>query len=80
MTPDPAKRLRQYPDDPDVWEYDVSYMRTLFPRTPCRGCPNHHPQNDIAACEDLPMDRQCDQSTVWYGEHIEIANKLEGTI
>jgi len=72
---DPAKRLRQHPDDPNVWEYDVVYIRTMFENTPCRGCPNHHSETH---CEDILMDRQCDQSTVWYGEHIEIANKLEG--
>jgi hypothetical protein len=73
--PDPAKRLRQHPDDPNVWEYDVSYIRTLFPRTPCRGCPH----GGIDRCgEPKGPERDCEDSTVWYGEHIEIANKLEG--
>lgn len=75
MTPDPAKRLRQHPDDPNVWEYDVAYIRALFTRTPCRGCPNHHSGTN---CEDMLMDRNCEENTVWYGHHIEIANKLEG--
>jgi hypothetical protein len=72
---DPTKRLRQHPDDPNVWEYDVVYIRAMFPNTPCRGCQNHHSETH---CEDILMDRQCAITTVWYGEHIEIANKLEG--
>lgn len=75
MSLDPAKRLRQHPDDPNVWEYDVGYIRTLFLRTPCRGCP-YGGMHDRC---DKPKDntRACEQSTVWYGHHIEIANKLE---
>ncbi len=72
---DPAKRLRQHPDDPNVWEYDVVYIRAMFPRTPCRGCP-YGGEDRCESPEDPARD--CDQSTVWYGEHIEIANKLEG--
>jgi hypothetical protein len=74
MTPDPAKRMRQHPDDPNVWEYKVSYIRTLFPRTPCRGCPERN------KCETggLEPERDCNKNTIWYGQHIEIANKLEG--
>jgi hypothetical protein len=74
MTPDPAKRLRQHPDDPNVWEYPVKYIRTLFTRTPCRGCPAHN------RCESGTYQRDgrdCEENTVWYGHHIEIANKLE---
>jgi hypothetical protein len=74
MTPDPARRKRQHPDDPNVWEYDVAYIRTLFSRTPCRGCPARN------ECEvgELEPKRDCKANTVWYGQHIEIANKLEG--
>ncbi len=74
MNLDPAKRLRQYPDDPNVWEYPVDYVREMFPRTPCRGCPLHN------KCEsgELEPERDCKGHTVWYGQHIEIANKLEG--
>jgi len=76
MKPSVAQRLRQHPDDPNVWEYDITYIRTLFPRTPCRGCP----YGGMERC-DAPDDdpsRYCDESTVWYGQHTEIANKLEG--
>lgn len=75
IKPDPAKRLRQHPDDPNVWEYDVGYMRTLLTKTLCRGCL----YGGIDRCwEPKGPERACEDSTVWYGEHIEIANKLEG--
>jgi len=76
IKPDPAKRLRQHPDDPNVWEYDVGYMRTLFTRTPCRGCLYGGVGRCVQPGDD--PERDCEDSTVWYGEHIEIANKLEG--
>jgi hypothetical protein len=75
MKPSVAQRLRQHPDDPNVWEYDVDYIRTLFPRTPCRGCPAH---NKCEPGVELESERDCSENTVWYGHHIEIANKLEG--
>lgn len=71
-----AKQLRQHPDDPNVWEYSLSYMREVFKETPCRGCPNHGVRP--TRCEELSNERRCEQNTVWYGEHIEVANKLEG--
>lgn len=70
---DQSKRLRQHPDDPNVWEYHVNYIRSVFPRTPCRGCPHH-----TLECPDGTAQQSCKENTVWYGEHIEIANKLEG--
>jgi hypothetical protein len=73
----PAQRLRQHPDDPNVWEYSLSYMRAVFEETPCRGCPSHGVRP--TRCEELPNERRCEQTTVWYGEHIEVANKLGGT-
>ena len=75
MNLDPAKRMRQHPDDPNVWEYPVNYIRTLFPRTPCRGCPA---DNKCGTGVELESERDCHENTVWYGQHIEIANKLEG--
>lgn len=76
MRPSPVQRLRQHPDDPEVWEYPLSHMRVVFDDTPCRGCPNHTVRT--VTCEKLSSERRCAHNTVWYGEHIEIANKLEG--
>lgn len=71
---DPSKRLRQHPDDPNVWEYHVNYIRSAFSGTPCRGCPENRNGYD---CPDDTDRRGCRENTVWYGEHIEVANKLE---
>jgi hypothetical protein len=70
-----SERLRQHPEDPNVWEYPVNYIRTVFPRTPCRGCP----KRDECRSE-LAEELDCEENTVWYGEHIEVANKLEGKV
>ena len=75
MNLDPAKRMRQHPDDPNVWEYDVSYIRALVPKTPCIGCPYGGRERCDAPDDDT--SRKCDVNTVWYGQHIDIANKLE---
>jgi hypothetical protein len=71
----PSKRLRQHPDDPNVWEYPVGYVRSVFPRAPCRGCPE---RINGDTCPDGTASQSCKENTVWYGEHIEVANKLEG--
>lgn len=71
-----SERLRQHPEDPNVWEYPVNYVRTVFPRSPCRGCPRHNNCTPGNVVEEL----DCEENTVWYGEHIEVANKLEDNI
>lgn len=80
MTPrlDPRKRLRQHPEDPEVWEYTVSYVRTVFPAMPCRGCMHHNGGDCSNSYSNSGALDKCKDDTVWYGEHIEVANKLEG--
>jgi hypothetical protein len=70
------QKLRQHPDDPLVWEISTDTLRNMgHIGPPCSGCPYFTDKN-------CPMDtdeKSCRPGTVWYGEHILIANKLEGT-
>jgi hypothetical protein len=69
-----ADKLRQHPDDPLVWEIDTGTAVKMGLNGPCRGCP-YSTNQDCPVADD---ERSCRSGTVWYGEHILIANKLEG--
>lgn len=87
-TPDPARRIRQNPQYPDVWEYPVEHIRELYwmtKGTPCRGCPHHgvdSPTGNVCLLKgtEVSTEKNCRQDTVWYGEHIHMANILEGKL
>jgi hypothetical protein len=69
------QKLRQHPDDPNVWEITTDTLRKMgHIGSVCRGCP-YLPNLE---CPILGDERSCRSGTVWYGEHILIANKLEG--
>jgi hypothetical protein len=70
----PEDRLRQHPDDPLVWEITTDTATRMILGGPCRGCPYSTDQ----LCPAPEDERSCRVGTVWYGEHIFIANKLEG--
>jgi hypothetical protein len=69
------QKLRQHPDDPLVWEITADTLRKMgHIGFVCGGCP-YLPN---AKCPPRGDERSCLSGTVWYGEHILIANKLEG--
>jgi hypothetical protein len=70
-----SKKLRQHPDDPNVWEITTDTAVNMQLITPCRGCP-YLPNLE---CPILGDERSCREGTVWYGEHILVVNKLEGS-
>ena len=85
MTPTPARRIRQNPHYPDVWEYPVEHIRDMFKSIPCRGCPHHRRtsiSNGLCSLKgtEVSTEKNCRQDTVWYGEHIHAANILEGKL
>lgn len=81
-TPDPARRIRQHPSYPDVWEYPVEHIRELLltKGTPCRGCPHQRSNVCLLKGTEVSTEKNCRQYTVWYGEHIHMANILEGKL
>jgi len=71
----PADKLRQHPDDPNVWEITTDTARKMgYIGSLCSGCP-YLPNLE---CPVASNEMSCRSGTVWYGEHILIANKLEG--
>jgi hypothetical protein len=68
------QKLRQHPDDPNIWEITTSTALSMGVRPPCNGC-LYLTNRECPAADD---ERSCRSGTVWYGEHILIANKLEG--
>ncbi len=76
--------MRTYPDDPDVHELPGELIRTLNPEVThsCQGCPHWYTRVE----DECPYDNAdlmgpeyiCGKDKFWYGQHIYVANKLEG--
>lgn len=75
--------MRTHPDYPDVVELSLGAARKLIaPKDAvCAGCP-HHKQMSSEEAPTCGVDmedntRDCTPETVWYAQHIYLANKLE---